>query len=186
MDSLKDHFLIAMPSLDDTFFERSVIYICEHDDKGAMGIMVNRPIGVDVEELLDQMDLHPSAEQMFSINEEVLVGGPVSPDRGFILHTPQKNWINSVEISEYSMLTSSRDILSSIAIGKSPDNFIIALGYAGWGKDQLEQELADNTWLTIKASPELLFNVDHEQLWQNATQTLGFNFWQMSSQVGHA
>ncbi|MCT8985713.1 YqgE/AlgH family protein [Shewanella phaeophyticola] len=186
MDSLKDHLLIAMPSLDDTFFERSVIYICEHNDKGAMGIMVNRPIGVDVEELLDQMELNPSPEHMFSINEQVLIGGPVAPDRGFVIHTPQKNWINSVEISDYSMLTTSRDILTSIGTGKSPDKFIVALGYAGWGKDQLEQELAENTWLTIKASPELLFNGDHEQLWQSATQALGFDFWQMSTQIGHA
>ena len=163
-----------------------MIYICEHDDKGAMGIMINRPIGVDVEDLLEQMELNPSPEHMFSINEEVLVGGPVSPDRGFVLHTPQKNWINSVEISDYSMLTSSRDILTSIATGTPPKQFIIALGYAGWGKNQLEQELADNSWLTIKASPELLFNVDYEQIWQKATQSLGFDFWQMSSQVGHA
>jgi len=186
MDSLKDHFLIAMPSLDDTFFERSVIYICENDQKGSMGLMVNRPIGVEVEDLLEQMDLHLSPEFLFNLDNQVLIGGPVAPERGFVLHTPQENWLNSTEVSEHTMLTSSRDILTSIGSDKSPEQFIIALGYTGWTKDQLEQEIADNTWLTIKASPELLFNVDAEQMWQIATQQLGFDIWQMSSQTGHA
>ena len=186
MDSLKDHFLIAMPSLDDTFFERSVIYICEHDQKGAMGLMVNRPIGVEVEDLLEQMELYLSPEFVFSLDSQVLIGGPVAPERGFVLHTPQKHWVNSTEISEDTMLTSSRDILASIGSDKSPENFVVALGYSGWSKDQLEQEIADNTWLTIKATPELLFNVEPEQMWLMATQQLGFDIWQMSSQVGHA
>jgi putative transcriptional regulator len=186
MDSFKDHFLIAMPSLDDTFFERSVIYICEHDKKGAMGLIVNRPIGVEVEDLLEQMDLHLSPEFLFTLDNQVLIGGPVAPERGFVLHTPQKHWLNSTEISEQTMLTSSRDILTSIGSDKSPEQFVIALGYAGWRKDQLEQEIADNTWLTIKATPELLFNVDCKQKWQQATQQLGFDIWQMSSQIGHA
>ncbi|MGK0410996.1 MAG: putative transcriptional regulator, partial [Shewanella psychromarinicola] len=95
MDSFKDHFLIAMPSLDETFFERAVIYICEHDQKGAMGIMVNRPIGVEVEDLLEQMELYLSPEFSFSLDNQVLIGGPVAPERGFVLHTPQKHWINS-------------------------------------------------------------------------------------------
>jgi putative transcriptional regulator len=186
MDSFKDHFLIAMPSLDETFFERAVIYICEHDQKGAMGIMVNRPIGVEVEDLLEQMELYLSPEFSFSLDNQVLIGGPVAPERGFVLHTPQKHWINSTEISEEIMLTSSRDILAAIGSDKSPEQFIVALGYAGWSKDQLEQEIVDNTWLTIKATPDLLFNIDHEHLWQMATQQLGFDIWQMSSQIGHA
>ncbi|WP_350432809.1 YqgE/AlgH family protein [Shewanella sp. H8] len=186
MDNFKDHFLIAMPSLDDTFFERAVIYICEHDKKGAMGLMVNRPIGVEVEDLLEQMELYLSPEFLFSLDSQVLIGGPVAPERGFVLHTPQPHWLNSTEISEHTMLTSSRDILAAIGSKKSPEHFIVALGYAGWGKDQLEQEIADNTWLTIKATPELLFSIDHEQMWQVATQQLGFDIWQMSSQIGHA
>ena len=186
MDSLQDHLLIAMPSLEDTFFERSVIYICEHDEKGAMGLIINRPIGIEVEDLLEQMGLNPSPELAFQINAQVMIGGPVSPDRGFVLHTPQQEWVNSQVISDFCMLTSSRDVLTSIGTDKSPDNYVVALGYAGWGKDQLEQELAENTWLTIKATPELLFQLDHKDLWEMATKKLGFDMWQISSQVGHA
>lgn len=186
MDSLQNHLLIAMPSLNDTFFERSVVYICEHDEKGAMGLIINRPIGLDVEGLLEQMDLNPSPEMAFKLNSQVVVGGPVSPDRGFVLHTPQKEWLNSFQVSESCVLTSSKDVLNSLATEQAPEHFIVALGYAGWSKDQLEQELADNTWLTIKATPELVYDLDHEQLWQKATKQLGFDFWQLNGQVGHA
>ena len=185
-DNLQGYLLIAMPSLEDTFFERSVIYVCEHDEKGAMGLIINRPIGIELEDLLDQMGLNPPPEAAFHINSQVLIGGPVSPDRGFVLHSPQSNWINSHQISDYCMLTSSRDVLSAIGTAKSPDDYIVALGYAGWGKNQLEQELADNTWLTIKATPELLYSKNPEQLWEIASKQLGFDMWQISSQIGHA
>ncbi|WP_394128958.1 YqgE/AlgH family protein [Shewanella maritima] len=187
MESLQGHFLIAMPSLNDTFFEKSVIYLCEHDDKGAMGLVINKPIGLDIEGLLEQMELNPSPEMAFKLTSQVVVGGPVSPERGFVLHTPQSEWVNSFQVSDFCMLTSSRDVLNALASeNDAPENFIVALGYAGWSKDQLEQELADNTWLTIKASPELLYDLDYEQLWQKAAKQLGFDIWQLNSQVGHA
>lgn len=185
-DCLQGHLLIAMPSLEETFFERSVIYICEHDEKGAMGLVINRPIGLELEDLLEQMGLNPSPESAFYINSQVLSGGPVSPDRGFVLHSPQPNWMNSHQVTDYCMLTTSRDVLSAIGTQKSPADYVVALGYAGWGKDQLEQELANNTWLTIKATPELLYTKDPEHLWDIASKQLGFDMWQISSQIGHA
>ncbi|GGJ02360.1 UPF0301 protein [Shewanella hanedai] len=186
MDSLQNHLLIAMPSLDDTFFERSVIYLCEHDEKGAMGIMINQPIGIDVNELLKQMQLDEEPDSIVSLGSTVLVGGPVNPDRGFVLHTPQPNWNNSQALTDEVMLTTSRDVLTSLGTSAAPNNFIVALGYAGWSRDQLEQELADNTWLSTPATKELLFDISFDDRWQQATESLGFDIWQLSSQTGHA
>lgn len=186
MDSLQNHFLIAMPSLHDTFFERAVIYICEHDEKGAMGLMINRPSGIRVDELLLQMELNHDPQPITSLGGEVLVGGPVNPERGFVLHTAQTCWSNSEKVSDDLMLTTSQDVLNSLGSDQSPENFVIALGYAGWGRGQLEQELADNTWLSIPATHELLFKTQHEQRWQQATESLGFDIWQLSNQAGHS
>ncbi|MCC4831121.1 YqgE/AlgH family protein [Shewanella sp. 1_MG-2023] len=186
MDSLQGHLLIAMPSLEDTFFERSVIYICEHNDKGAMGVMINRPTNIVIDELLDQIGLTNESELSLDLEGPVLLGGPVDTDRGFVLHTPQEQWVNSESISDFCMLTTSRDVLNSLGTKASPKQFVVALGYSGWSKDQLEQELADNTWLTIPATSELLFGQDVEQLWTEATKKLGFDIWQISSQVGHS
>ncbi|EDQ01781.1 YqgE/AlgH family protein [Shewanella benthica] len=186
MESLQNHFLIAMPSLKDTFFERSVIYLCEHDEKGAMGIMINRPLGIEVDELLQQMELDDEPELVSSLGAKVLIGGPVNPERGFVLHTPQDFWKNSQSLTDELMLTTSRDVLSALGSKDAPKQFIIALGYAGWSRDQLEQELADNTWLSIPASTALLFDVKHEERWQTATESLGFDIWQLSNQSGHA
>lgn len=186
MESLQNHFLIAMPSLKDTFFERSVIYICEHDEKGAMGIMINRPIGIEVNELLLQMQLKEEPELITSLGSKVLVGGPVTPERGFVLHTPQSTWNNSQSLTDELMLTTSRDVLSALGSNTAPEQFIVALGYAGWSRDQLEQELAENTWLSIPATTELLFSTEYEDRWQQATESLGFDIWQLSNQTGHA
>jgi len=186
MESLQNHFLIAMPSLKDTFFERSVIYICEHDEKGAMGIMINRPIGIEVNELLLQMQLKEEPELITSLGSKVLIGGPVTPERGFVLHTPQTRWSNSQSLTDELMLTTSRDVLSALGSDTAPEQFIVALGYAGWSRDQLEQELAENTWLSIPATAELLFSTEYEDRWQRATESLGFDIWQLSNQTGHA
>ncbi|MBR9728215.1 YqgE/AlgH family protein [Shewanella intestini] len=186
MESLQGSMLIAMPSLDDTFFERSVIYICKHNEKGAMGLVINRPVGIDVQNLLEQMELNPAPEVAFNLSSQVVMGGPVSTERGYVLHSPQTGWSNSFQVSDFCMLTSSRDVLASLGSDNSPQDYIVALGYAGWRKDQLEQELTDNTWLTIKATPELLYHIDHDDLWQQATKALGFDIWQLTTQAGHA
>jgi putative transcriptional regulator len=187
MESLQNHFLIAMPSLHGTFFERSVIYICEHDAKGAMGLVINKPLGIEVNSLLEQMDL--PAEQVstdLAFNANVMMGGPVSQDRGFVLHTSQPYWANSTDLGCGLMLTTSRDVLTAIGSNRSPEKFLVALGYAGWSKDQLEQELADNSWLTIPATNALLFDIKHEDRWPQASRALGFDAWQVSAQAGHA
>lgn len=186
MDSLQNHLLIAMPSLQDTFFERSVIYLCEHDEKGAMGIMINRPIGIDVNELLRQMQLDEEFDLVTSLGSTVLIGGPVNPERGFVLHTPQSTWNNSQGLTDEIMLTTSRDVLNALGSEAAPEQFIVALGYAGWSRNQLEQELADNTWLSIPATKELLFDIGFDDRWQQATESLGFDIWQLSNQTGHA
>lgn len=187
MESLQNHFLIAMSSLDGTYFERTVIYLCEHDTKGAMGLVINKPLGIEVNSLLEQMDL--PAEQTsadLSHSSQVLMGGPVSQDRGFVLHSAQPYWANSTDLGSGLMLTTSRDVLTAIGSDRSPKKFLVALGYAGWSKNQLEQELADNSWLTIPADHALLFDVKHEDRWPQASRSLGFDAWQLSSQAGHA
>ena len=187
MQSLTNHFLVAMPSLEDTFFERTVVYICEHDSKGAMGLVINRPFEIPVSDLLEQMELQaPDISDPDSLDHPVMVGGPVNPERGFVLHTPQANWSNSERLTDDLMLTTSRDILTSLGTNKAPEKAMVILGYAGWSKDQLEQELAENSWLTIPASHEIIFNVPFEDRWQQATRSLGFDVWQMSQQTGHA
>ncbi|NRD75000.1 YqgE/AlgH family protein [Shewanella sp. VB17] len=186
MDSLQNHLLIAMPSLQDTFFERSVIYLCEHNEKGAMGIMINKPIGIDVNEILKQMELNEEPHLVTSLGSTVLIGGPVNPERGFVLHTPQANFNNSQTLTDDIMLTTSRDVLTALGSHVAPKHFIVALGYAGWTRGQLEQELGNNTWLSIPATKELLFDTHFAHRWQQATESLGFDIWQLSHQSGHA
>lgn len=187
MECLQNYFLIAMPSLDGTYFERSVIYLCEHDAKGAMGLVINKPLDIEIHSLLEQMDL-PTEELSVDHTQssQVLMGGPVSQDRGFVLHTSQPDWTNSTDLGLGLMLTTSRDVLTAIGSNKAPDKFLVALGYAGWSKNQLEQELADNYWLTIPADHALLFDVKHEDRWPQASRSLGFDVWQLSTQIGHA
>ena len=187
MESLQNHFLIAMPSLHGTFFERSVIYICEHDAKGAMGLVINKPLGIEVNSLLEQMDLPAEQDSAdLVLNANVMMGGPVSQDRGFVLHTSQPYWANSTDLGCGLTLTTSRDVLTAIGSNRSPEKFLVALGYAGWSKDQLEQELADNSWLTIPATNALLFDIKQEDRWPQASRALGFDAWQVSAQAGHA
>ncbi|GLS83641.1 YqgE/AlgH family protein [Paraferrimonas haliotis] len=190
MDSLQNHLLIAMPSLEDPFFKRTVTYVCEHDENGAMGLIINQPIGLKADDLLRQMKLQASDFVLpKEANPEVMVGGPVATERGFVLHSYDKDAIqfkSSLALSDRIMITTSRDVLESIGQQHCPESYIIALGYAGWEKGQLEQELADNSWLTIPADPSLLFDVDIDERWSEATKRLGIDPAQLSSQVGHS
>ncbi|QFI36430.1 YqgE/AlgH family protein [Moritella marina ATCC 15381] len=193
MDSLQDHFLIAMPSMKDGIFERSVIYICEHNNEGAMGIIINLPVNISIDELLSQTieaDLDDEtaapAEPKQAIDKPVFKGGPVSEDRGFVLHTAYPGFSSSLQINDELMITSSLDVLATLGTNKQPDNYIVALGYSGWTKGQLEQEIADNSWLTINADENILFNVPVHQRWEQAVQKIGIDVSQLSSQVGHA
>lgn len=187
MESLENQLLIAMPNLADPFFNRTVTYICEHNDDGAMGLIINLPINLTVNELLEQIkagseqDVDPN-----KLKQLVLSGGPVATDRGFVLHAPQSGWSSSLPLSEDFMITTSKDILLALGTDRAPEKFMITLGYAGWGPGQLEREIAENSWLTTEADSEIIFNTPIDQRWQKATEKLGIDISHLSSDVGHA
>lgn len=187
MESLRDHFLIAMPTLEDPYFKRSVIYIIEHNDDGAMGLVINQPISqLNVEELLEKMELPIKNVVSTSMNQQVFNGGPVNQERGFVLHTPQPHWDTSLQCSDEVMVTSSKDIMSSLSSDNAPNQFIVALGCSTWEAGQLEQELLENSWLTTAANPKHIFTTQIDKRWQMTTQQLGFDIWQLAPQVGHS
>lgn len=181
--SLCDHFLIAMPDLKDPNFARTVTYICEHNEDGAMGITVNHPLELSVHEIFEQLKLPQDAQ---SGHEQVLAGGPVQVERGFVLHPSGPSWESTLEASEEISVTSSRDILEDMAAGKGPEHTIVALGYAGWSAGQLEAEIADNAWLTVPADSQLLFHTPCEMRWAAAAKQLGIDLDLIPSGAGHA
>ena len=185
LKSLQNHFLIAMPTLDDPYFSRSLTYICEHNDEGAMGLVLNQPSTMNLKQLLEQTDktLTVSDDKAEQI---ILAGGPVSQERGFVLHTEQPGWGSSLTLAPGIMVTTSRDILTAIGSNQGPDEALIALGYAGWTAGQLEQEMQENAWLTIEADEEILFNTPIHKKWQAAVNKLGFDVWQLAPGAGHA
>ncbi|MBQ4839101.1 MULTISPECIES: YqgE/AlgH family protein [Pseudoalteromonas] len=185
MQSLANHFLIAMPNLQDPMFKRSVTYICEHNEEGAMGLIVNHPIDVTVGELLDQIEIDNDKDSS-AADQTVFAGGPVHTDRGFVLHTPKIGYASSKELSSDIMITTSKDVLASLTYHDSPDAFIITLGYSGWEKGQLEQEILENSWLIIQADPEIIFSTPPEKRWEKAVSMLGIDISQLSNQAGHA
>jgi len=185
--SLKNHFLIAMPTLGDPNFYHSVTYICEHNDEGAMGITINRPSTITIDDLLPQMGLVADLRHAETL---ILEGGPVEPEHGFLIHTPRGVWQSSMAITDKITLTTSKDILGSFANAQEglicPDKFIVALGYAGWGAGQLEHEILENSWLTVPANEEILFDLPFQDRWQAAADLIGIDLNQLSSQTGHA
>ena len=185
LKSLQNHFLIAMPTLDDPYFSRSLTYICEHNDEGAMGLVLNQPSTMNLKQLLEQTDktLTVSDDKAEQI---ILAGGPVSQERGFVLHTEQPGWGSSLTLAPGIMVTTSRDILTAIGSNQGPDEALIALGYAGWTAGQLEQEMQENAWLTIEADEEILFNTPIHKKWQAAVNKLGVDVWQLAPGAGHA
>lgn len=182
--SLNNHFLIAMPHLGDPNFFHTVTYLCEHSDAGAMGLVVNRPLDITLGDIFDQMSIDVDGDDFTHI--PVFMGGPVEQERGFVLHQPVGNWEASQAVTEQIAITSSRDILEAIARRQGPDQYIIALGYAGWGDGQLEQELADNAWLNGPAQSDILFATPVEQRWEAAAALLGIDLNLISNQPGHA
>ncbi len=181
--NLTDHFLIAMPSLEDPNFFHSVTYICEHNEHGAMGIVINRPLDVGLSEIVRQLELEWQADQL---ERPVFLGGPVDTSRGFVLHSPPGDWEASLAVNEHIALTTSRDILQALGQGRGPERSLVALGYAGWGAGQLEAEMAANAWLSGPADAEILFELPPEQRWRAAAQKLGIDLALLSQDVGHA
>ncbi|WP_016955706.1 YqgE/AlgH family protein [Catenovulum agarivorans] len=185
MKNLQNQILIAMPSLEDGYFERTVTYICEHNENGAMGIVINQPLEMKVTDLLAQIKV-PLKDKLILPEIPVYAGGPVSPERGFVLHRPQQKWQSSMQLTPDIMVTTSRDLLESIGTKDEPEDYLICLGYAGWEKGQLEQELLDNAWLTIPADADLIYTTPIHLRWQQASEVLGIATWQISNQIGHA
>ena len=182
--TLTNQFLIAMPGLADPNFHHTVTYICAHNEDGAMGIIINRPLGLMLSEVLEQMEIQ--TEDSLIGQTPVYQGGPVQADRGFVLHQPIQKWDYSIEICNEIGIATSRDILKAIASGKGPENSFIALGYAGWGAGQLEQEIKDNAWLNSPADSSIIFRIPVEQRWEAAAALAGVDLEKLSNNVGHA
>lgn len=181
---LKDHFLIAMPSMDGGIFANSLTYICEHNADGAMGIIVNHQLDLkldDIFKFLEISDIH------YPHPEPILAGGPVQTDRGFVLHrSTREHWQSTLKISSQISLTTSQDILSAIAHNAGPTDSLVALGYAGWGAGQLERELSENAWLTTPADANIIFNTPVELRAKAAAAQLGIDLALIAPQAGHA
>lgn len=190
MTSLANQFLVAMPTLDESYFGRTLIYVCEHDDEGAMGIVINKPTDLTIGQVLSEMNLIEQDSEENTVKElndkTVLAGGPVQTDRGFILHNDNNQWSSSLNLAEQITVTTSKDILENLTSEQRPEQFIMALGYAGWSAGQLEQELADNTWLTLEADPQLIFNTPIAKSWDKALEKIGISAEQLTSFSGHA
>ncbi|TAN46436.1 MAG: YqgE/AlgH family protein [Methylococcaceae bacterium] len=182
--SLSNQFLIAMPSMEDGFFTRSVTYLCQHNADGALGIVINRPADLTLGNVLDQMNIESFDHKINQV--PVFYGGPVHPERGFVIHEPVGHWDSSLRISEDIALTSSRDILEAVARGTGPRHLLVALGYAGWGKGQLEKEMLDNAWLNSPVNTAIMFEKPASQRWKAAVEAMGVNVALLSSQAGHA
>lgn len=182
--NLTDNFLIAMPAMADPYFAQSLVYVCEHNENGALGIIVNRPIDMNLAALFEKIEL-PLERPGFA-DLPVYFGGPVQLDRGFVLHRPIGQWQSTLAVNDEVGLTSSRDVLAAVGNAGEPSEIIVTLGYAGWGAGQLEDELAQNAWLTVPARPEILFSMPPEDRLPAAMQKLGVSFSQLSDVAGHA
>ena len=181
---LQEQMLIAMPAMADPNFSRSVTLLCQHNEEGAIGITINRQSGFTLGELFFQLSIPCENSEIASMI--VLEGGPVSPDHGFVLHTPFEGFDSSILINDEIMVTTSRDVLSAIASGKGPQQFLVALGYAGWGDGQLEFEMRQNAWLSVPADKDILFESDLQNRWEKAVGKLGIDINDLHGVGGYA
>lgn len=183
--ALRNNLLIALPSLADSPFERTVTLLCEHNDDGALGLVINRTMDeLDLAAMLDHLELeHPA---ILEGAVPVFWGGPVNNERGFVLHRDDTEWESTMHLGPQLSLTSSRDILAAIGKGEGPRQFLVMLGYAGWDGGQLERELGENTWLSTPADQQIIFDVDISRRWEAANSALGVSPLTLSPQTGHA
>ena len=186
LSSLKNHFLIAMPALGDPNFDQTISLICEHNEEGAMGIIINRVSDITLAEVFSQFNNDYKITPATDESDMALEGGPVQPEHGFVLHRPAGEWTYSLKVSDELQLTTSQDIIKAISNGEGPDDYIVTLGYAGWGAGQLEEEIAANSWLTIPVDPAIVFHYPISERRNLATATIGLNYETLSSQSGHA
>lgn len=182
--ALRNNLLIALPNLADTPFERTVTLLCEHNDEGALGLVINRTLELDLSEMLDHLELEHGA--IDDQNIPVYWGGPVSTERGFVLHRDDSRWESTVALSDSLSLTSSRDILAAIGRGEGPSQFLVTLGYAGWDGGQLEREMGENAWLSTAVDESIVFETDIDLRWSRATGNLGVDPVNLDPHIGHA
>ncbi len=213
--NLTHHFLIAMPGLEDEAFAKSVVYVCEHSERGALGLVINKPSDLSMEGLFDKVDLPLHRQDL--LNAPVLQGGPVHTERGFVLHDAmwvdvptqgadqdsnqeaaqeaaalsaisdkESVYASTMTISGGLEMTTSKDVLEALSMGAGPKRVLISLGYSAWGEGQLESELAENSWLTVGADTAVIFDTPVEQRYERAMKLLGLESWMLSSEVGHS
>ena len=181
---LTDHFLIAMPNMADPYFSRTLTFICEHNDQGALGLVVNRPIDMTLAALFERLNLETGARGL--AETPVYFGGPVQTDRGFVLHAPVGKWSSTLPVHERLGLTTSNDILEAVSHGNGPTRMLVTLGYSGWAAGQLEHELKQNAWLTVEAQDSIIFDVPAEERLPAAMELLGVSYATLADEAGHA
>jgi putative transcriptional regulator len=181
---LTNQLLIAMPTLQDPNFFHGVTWLCEHNAQGAMGIMINRPLDIDMGEVLKQMNIETEFDAVR--RQPIFLGGPVQTERGFVIHKPHGAWDVTLKVTDELGVTSSRDILEAIARGEGPEQSLIALGYAGWGPGQIEREIGENSWINVDADERILFGTPSEQRWEAAAALSGVDVHRLSTHFGRA
>lgn len=187
--NLTNHFLIAMPGLSDELFGRSVVFMCEHSERGALGLIINKPGDILLPRLFEKVDLALARDDLAA--QPVFQGGPVQTERGFVLHDAVSDDGEGVYASTLSIpggleMTTSRDVLEAMALGAGPKRVFVSLGYASWAKGQLESEISENAWLTVEADPSIIFEAPVEQRYERAMALLGLQPWMLSRDAGHA
>jgi len=181
---LNNQFLIATPNLLNSGFTHSVVYCCQHNAEGALGLVINRPIKMTLRRIFEQMEI--TAINEATNNIPIFLGGPVQPERGFIIHPTGKKWEATLEISKSLSLTTSQDILEAVAKGEeNPEKLLIALGYSGWEEGQLEQEIVENSWINAPATESIIFDVPINQRWEKSAQQIGIDINLLTAPVGH-
>ena len=185
--NLANHFLIAMPAMQDPIFGGTVVYVCEHNENGVLGVVINKPTDMTMEVLFDRIDLKLAAgTDTPIINEPIMFGGPVQDDRGFVLHTPGARYSSSLTVTDEIAFTTSIDVLEAVAKGDGPERMLVSIGYSGWSPGQLEDEIGRNGWLTVGASADILFDFPIEQRYVAAIKLLGIDPFMLASEAGHA
>lgn len=184
--NLTNHFLIAMPNMADPYFAKSLTFVCEHNEQGALGVVVNRPTDMTLRVLFEQVEIALSDERLAGL--PVYFGGPVQVDRGFVLHRPVGDWQSTLSVLDEVGLTTSKDILQALSQGQgpNPDDILVSLGYSGWAPGQIEQEIKQNAWLTVGASASVIFDLPAAERLAAAMQLLGVDPGSLSEEAGHA
>ena len=183
---LENQFLIAMPQLSGSYFENSVTYLWKHSEDGALGIVINKPLSASVTDIFDELNIVCDIDKSLVAHKQLLEGGPVEKDKGFIIHDSDSYWDSSIAVVPGITVCTSKTILEDIANGTGPKNYLIALGCAGWGAGQLEEEINANTWLTVPAKSELIFSNNYSSKIKDATALLGVDLFQISPEIGHS